>query len=614
MTQVRNEVAHYISVRRAHGPSWYYDGSRLAFVADLDGLDQAWLLPLPSSSEERGKPEQITHFGSRVGLVACSPVDQRVLVTSDDGGNEHDQLYLIETVGSEPIALTSSPDVIHFFGAWSPDGNRICYSSNQRHPAFFDIWVMDIATRETQCVFEQDASLMAVCWSPDGRSLIASRMNTLLDNDLFLVSLDGGEPYLLTYHEDEVAYEHPCFGPDGLLYVATNYGREFLALAVLDLSDPSEGHVPVRFLASTGWDVEALALSQDGTILAYSVNNEGASSLIFYDILSNVFSRVSDLPLGVASDLMWNVSGTHVAFSFEGTRYNGNIWMASFRERVALQVSYVLMSGIDISLLIEPELIYYPSFDGLEIPAYYYHPSESFRSADSGLPVIIFVHGGPEGQFRPVYAAPWVPPIQYYLRRGFAVFVPNVRGSTGYGKEFVHLDDVRLRPDSVADLKAAVEWLVTEGGADPARVGIIGRSYGGFMVLAALTTYPELWAAGVDIVGIANFVTFLENTGVWRRKWREAEYGSLEHDRAFLQEISPIHAVDCIVAPLFVIHGANDPRVPVNEAEQMVAALRERGVPVEYLRFGNEGHYMLHSETQQQMYPAIGDWFEQYMG
>ncbi len=356
--------------------------------------------------------------------------------------------------------------------------------------------------------------------------------------------------------------------------------------------------------------MEALALSQDGKLLAWSVNEEGASRLVFYDVLSGISSVGPSLPLGVVEGLIWNPSGTRVAFSFEGTRYNGNIWVASPYEGIAHQVSSVLMDGIDISSLVEPELIYYPSFDGLEIPAYYYRPSETFRSTEAGLPAVIFVHGGPEGQFRPVYSAPWVPPIQYYLRRGFAVFVPNVRGSTGYGKAFVHLDDVRLRPDSVTDLKAGVEWLVSEGGADPTRVGIIGRSYGGYMVLAALTTYPDLWAAGVDIVGIANFVTFLENTGVWRRKWREAEYGSLEHDREFLEQISPIHAVDRIVAPLLIIHGANDPRVPVSEAEQMVAALHAREVPVEYLRFENEGHYMLHGETQQAMYPAIGDWFE----
>jgi len=269
---------------------------------------------------------------------------------------------------------------------------------------------------------------------------------------------------------------------------------------------------------------------------------------------------------------------------------------------------------IDTATLIEPEIIHYTSFDGLEIPAYYYRPAITSRATPAGFPVIVFVHGGPESQFRPLHAAPWMPPLQYYLKKGFAVFAPNVRGSLGYGKTFVHLDDVQLRPNSVADLKSGVEWLITNGGADPQRIGIMGRSYGGFMVFAAITSYPHLWAAAVDIVGIANFVTFLENTGPWRRKWREAEYGSLEKDRAFLEHISPIHLVDRVKTPLLIIHGANDPRVPVSEAEQMTRALQARNIPVEYLRFENEGHFMLHHTTQLKAYPAIGDWFEQFMG
>jgi dipeptidyl aminopeptidase/acylaminoacyl peptidase len=216
--------------------------------------------------------------------------------------------------------------------------------------------------------------------------------------------------------------------------------------------------------------------------------------------------------------------------------------------------------------------------------------------------VVVYVHGGPEGQARPHFD----PGVQYLAASGYAVLVPNVRGSTGYGYEYQSLDDVRLRMDSVADLAAAVGWLGDQGIADPRRIAVIGGSYGGFMVLSALTTYPDLWAAGVDIVGIANFVTFLQNTGPWRRKLREPEYGSLEHDRDFLESISPIHHVNAITAALFVVHGANDPRVPIGEAEQIVAALQSRGIAVEYLRFEDEGHGLSKRANQVRAYPAIG--------
>jgi dipeptidyl aminopeptidase/acylaminoacyl peptidase len=272
------------------------------------------------------------------------------------------------------------------------------------------------------------------------------------------------------------------------------------------------------------------------------------------------------------------------------------------------------MEGLDPAALVEPELVRYTSFDGLEIPAYYYHPADERRRNAAGMPVIVFVHGGPESQFRPLHAAPWMPPLQYYLSRGFAVFAPNVRGSAGYGKTYLHLDDVRLRPNSVADLKAGVEWLVREGGADPQRIGIMGRSYGGFMVLAAITTYPDLFAAAADMVGIANFLTFFEQTGVWRRHLRAAEYGDPERDADFLRELSPLFHADRIRTPLLALHGANDPRVPVGEARQIVAAVQAQGVPAELLIFPDEGHFMLRESTQLRAYPAIGDWFERWMG
>jgi dipeptidyl aminopeptidase/acylaminoacyl peptidase len=257
-----------------------------------------------------------------------------------------------------------------------------------------------------------------------------------------------------------------------------------------------------------------------------------------------------------------------------------------------------------VSELTEPEHVRYPTFDGREIPALFY-PSPKGGSA----PCVVFVHGGPEGQYRPTFQ----PVVQYLASAGFAVLAPNVRGSTGYGKTYMHLDDVEKRMDSVADLAHAVAWLRDTGRADPHRIAVYGGSYGGFMVLAALTTYPALWAAGVDLVGIANFVTFLENTGPWRRHLREAEYGSLAKNRAFLEEISPINKVDRIRAPLLVIHGANDPRVPISETEQMVARLRELGRTVEFLRLDDEGHQIAKLKNKLVAYPMAADFLERQL-
>lgn len=606
-------LRRYLDVRRAHGPSWAPDGARIAFVADTSGLDQAWVIPAAG-----GLAEQMTHFDERVGEVAWSPTGEYLLVTADMGGNEHDQLYLISAAGGEPRALTAEPAVIHHFGAWSPDGRRICYSCNRRHPAFFDVWVLDLASGASRCVLERDATLTPRAWSPDGATLIVVRENTNLDTDLLLVPLDGGAPTLLTAHEGEAAYESPRFAPDGrTLYVLTNRDREFLAPAALDLSatPQPDTHAPLRLLVETTWDAEGgLALSKDGRSLAWASNENGRSRLVFFDVRAGRELASPLLPTGVVEGLSWSPDGARVAFGFNGTRHNGNVWTAAPGAPAAHQLTDAPMDGLDPATLIEPELITYTSFDGLQIPAYYYRPAITGRARDGALPVIVFVHGGPESQFRPLHAAPWMPPLQYYLSRGFAVFAPNVRGSAGYGKTSIHLDDVRLRPNSVADLKAGVEWLVGHGGADPTRIGVVGRSYGGFMVLAAITSYPDLWAAAADIVGIANFITFFENTGVWRRHLRTPEYGDPERDADFLRELSPLFQVDRITAPLLVLHGANDPRVPVGEAQQIVAAVRAHGRPAELLLFPDEGHFMLRQTTQLIAYPAIGDWFERYMG
>jgi dipeptidyl aminopeptidase/acylaminoacyl peptidase len=241
-----------------------------------------------------------------------------------------------------------------------------------------------------------------------------------------------------------------------------------------------------------------------------------------------------------------------------------------------------------------------------EIPAWFFKPAEQNGAR---MPVVVYVHGGPASQFRPHF----LPLLQYLLRRGYAVLAPNVRGSTGYGKAYASLDDVEKRMDSVADLAYAARWLKDQPDIDGERIAIYGRSYGGFMVLAAVTTYPDLWAAAVDVVGISNWVTFLQNTSDYRRAHREAEYGSLETDRAFLEKISPIHHVDRIVAPLMVIHGANDPRVPVSEAEQLAAALRKRGVAVELLVFEDEGHTLAKVKNKLTAHGAVVDFLDRHL-
>jgi dipeptidyl aminopeptidase/acylaminoacyl peptidase len=412
---------------------------------------------------------------------------------------------------------------------------------------------------------------------------------------------------------EDVRFHGHHYSQDGhALYTITDLDADVLYVARLDL-DSSE----ISVLAAPDWDCEALCLSPDRTRLAYAVNVEGAREIRMLDLETST-SRTAPTPgsaPGQLSDaqLVFSPDGKRLALSYISAVHTADIYLWDLESDQVTAVTRSSHGGIPVETFVTPQLVRYPTFDvdangeTRHIPAWFYKPA---ADAPRPLPVVVAVHGGPESQYSPGFHAVY----QYLLWRGYAVFAPNVRGSTGYGKAYSHLDDVEKRMDSVADLAHAVYWLREQPDVDPERIVVYGGSYGGFMVLSAITTYPELWAAAVDIVGISNFVTFLENTSDYRRGHREAEYGSLAHDRAFLESIAPIHHIDRIVAPLIVIHGANDPRVPLSEAEQLVKAVRDRDVPVEFLVFDDEGHGLVKQKNKIAAYEAVVDFLDRHVG
>ncbi len=610
MTARTYPFERYLNVRSAYGASFSADGQRLSFLTDISGVAEVWSVPVDIHAARPAWPEQLTFRGERVAGASFSPTADTLLLTADQGGSELTDLYLLSGDGSQLTALTAQPDVIYTSANWSPDGSRIAYSSNERDRRYFDVYERTLATGETRRLLEHDGANYFMDYSPDGRYLLVGRFESNIRNQLFLLDSATGETRNLTpdMGAGPAGHHFAAWSADGRgLYLLSNRGRQFMALAWLDLATTS-----LTYLRDDAWDVENLALTPDGKRMALVTNEDGYSRLELFDVAGGWAERQplplpgDELPRGVLRELTWSRDGSRLAFTVDAANDASDVWVWDVEERVLWRATRSVLGGIAPSDLAAPALLRYATFDGRQIPAFLYTPRDV---APQRLPVVIYVHGGPEGQSRPLYNSI----IQYLAGAGYGVFVPNVRGSTGYGYEYQSLDDVRKRMDSVADLKYAVRYLCESGIADPRRVAVMGGSYGGFMVLSALTTYPELWAAGVDIVGVANFVTFLENTGPWRRKLREAEYGNLEHDRDFLEEISPIRRVDRITAPLFVVHGANDPRVPVGEAEQIVAALRQRDVPVEYLRFADEGHGLVKRANRLIAYPAIAQFLDRYV-
>jgi dipeptidyl aminopeptidase/acylaminoacyl peptidase len=428
------------------------------------------------------------------------------------------------------------------------------------------------------------------------------------NQDLYVLDVATGKARCLTAHEGEAQYHSPHWAADGksVWCASTAGGRDKAGLARIDF-----GSGKLNYVETPEHEVDGVLPSPGGRWLAWRANAGGKSELHLRDLKGGKKYAAPGLPLGVVSGLEFARDDGRLAFVFDGPRYNFDVWLWDIAGGPAAklrQLTHAGRAGLPFHEFVEPELIEYKTFDGRMIPAWYYAPA--VKPTDGRLPpVIVNPHGGPESQTR----AAFNPIYQYFLRRGYAVLAPNVRGSSGYGTAYLNLDNTTKRMDSVKDLAHAAYWLRDKKKGDPTRLAVYGGSYGGFMVLAAVTHYPDLWAAGIDVVGIANFVTFLEKTGPYRRAHREAEYGNLREHRAFFEKISPIHHVDKIKCPMLVIHGANDPRVPVGEAEQIVAALRKRMVPVEYLRYEDEGHGLAKLKNRLDAYPKMAAFLDKYL-
>jgi dipeptidyl aminopeptidase/acylaminoacyl peptidase len=583
------EFARYLKIRGAWGASWSPDGLRVSFLTEITGVPQVWEV----ASEAASWPEQLTFYEERISAALYSPTENRLLFGMDAGGNERSQLFLLED--GQVTDLTCAPDAIHYPGSFSPDGRRMAYTATRRNGTDFDVFVQELPEGEPEMVWEVSGYHTVADWAPDGRALIVSRHHSNVNNDLYHLDLETGETRLLTRHEGDARFSGANVTPDGgSLYLATDRDGEFLRLARLDLAT-----LAFEYLTSDDWDVEGVELSKDGRYLVASRNVDGYSDVLLFNGRGR---RMPDprIPEGIVGGFEFSPDSGRLAFTLTAPERNPDIWVVDLPDGDARRLTRSSTAGIPPRSFRKPQVVRYTSFDDRKIPALFYEPEAE------NAPVIVNVHGGPESQSRPAFA----PVTQYLLSRGFAVFFPNVRGSTGYGKAYTHLDDVGLRMDSVEELAYAAYWLRERGHQ---RIAVMGGSYGGFMVLAALTEYPELWSAGVDIVGIANLVTFLENTGSYRRSLREPEYGSLENDRELLESISPIHKAGDITAPLMVIHGKNDPRVPVGEAEQIVEQVKKNGGKVEYLLYEDEGHGLARLKNRLDAYPKIVAFLDEHL-
>jgi dipeptidyl aminopeptidase/acylaminoacyl peptidase len=612
---LREQVARMARIGSCGSPSFSPDGEELAVVCDLSGVPQVWRVPV-----EGGWPVRVTPFEDQVGGVDWSPGGDRLAVSVAPGGGLNQQIYLLSPDGTGVTRITAGGRTNNWLGSWSRDGRYLGFSSNLRTPAAMDAYLWDSTTGEARRVAENPGIGYLSDMDRSDHRVSLGRIRGRGDVDVYLVDSETGSETLLTPHDGPANVGGGRFAPDGrAIYLSSNIGRDRSALVRLPLDPDGHPGRPEILAARADADVDAFAITDDGRTAALVWNVAGRSELELLDLVTGEPLPTPELPAEIAGAPTFSRDGARLAITLSGAARPRDVWVLDRAPGqpgtepgtrrgaggVWRQVTHSPHAGVDLSSLVQPELVRYQAQDGLELTGWLYRPP----GATGPAPYVLSFHGGPEGQERPGFRSDY----QALLKRGIGVFAPNVRGSAGFGKRFLHLDDREKRFDGIRDIEATARYLVQAGLADPDRLGIVGGSYGGYMVMAGLTEYPNLFAAGANLFGVVNFETFFEQTEPWMAAISTTEYGDPETQRDLLRRLSPIHKVDRVVAPTLVLHGANDTNVPVVEAQQVVESLEQRGVPVKYVLFPDEGHGFRKTKNRITSTVEIVRWFETHL-
>ena len=580
--ELERTVTMMAKVGSCSSPIFSPDGKRVAFLSNMTGSPQLFVIPA-----DGGWPEQVTALDDPVGGVAWSPDGRWLAISVAPGGGLNSQIYVLRPDGTELRRLTDGGKDNNWLGDWTPDSKGILFSSNRRSGDAMDAWLVDVAGGTMTLIAENPGIGTIDDISADGRYALVNRVRSRGDNDLYRVSLDpsvkGGET-LLTKHTPPAEFGGIFGNTNGnVVYVGGNADRDLTAFGRRTIA--ADGTVsPFELLAErTDGELGNAAVDDQGRRALLNWNIAGRNEPALFDLTTKQQKPLPKLPGDIAGGFEFSRDGSKLVFSLSGASTPSDIWLYDLGANTLRQLTRSPHAGVDLSKLVRPELMKYKADDGLELSGWFYRPA----NAKPPYPTVLSFHGGPEGQERPGFNSTY----QALVANGIAVFAPNVRGSAGFGKRFVNLDNGALRVNGVRDIKATADFLTNEAKlSDAKRLGIMGGSYGGYMVMAGVTEYPDLFAAGADLFGVVNFETFFAKSEPWMAVVSRSEYGDPATQLEMLRSISPIHKVDRVKTPLIVLHGANDTNVPVVEAEQVVSSLKARNVPVEYILFPDEGH------------------------
>ena len=604
---IKDDLKRFQSVRSAPFRGFDVTGKKIYISTGFGNVSQLHLVERPD-----GARNQITYFDEPIGSVSKQPNGSLIAFTMDAGGSENAQIFMLNPVDGS-YDLLSDGESRNGGPLWDNSGKMIAYRSNRRNGASNDVWMMSIDSPESAEILLEatdGTSWGPIDWSEDNSKILIQNYISVTNSKVYILDTVTKDKRLILGDKNTQSVNSGLsFDKDssGVFYVTDEFG-EFNNLAHKNLKTDEI----TLITKDIGWDVDGFTISKDGKRAAFKVNENGYSSLYLLNTSSFKYKKISSIPIGLIGGIQFNDKADLLGLSINtymspSESYTLELKNNPLRYGELTKWTNSEIGGLDTASFISPKLMSYKSFDGLDIPAFIYA-----KESKEPLPVIIYIHGGPEGQSRPSFSSTF----QLWINQlNAAVITPNVRGSKGYGKTYLGLDNGFNREDSVKDIGALIEWVEKQPNLDSSRIAVYGGSYGGYMVLASAVNYSDKLKAAIDIVGISNFVTFLTNTQDYRRDLRRVEYGDERNPemRAFLEEISPNNNVEKINVPMFVAQGENDPRVPVTESEQIVKSLRDANKIVWYMNALNEGHGYRKKENRDLYQQAVILFLEQHL-
>ena len=573
------KITQYQNARQAFFVDWNPNGEGMLIKTRFGETDQFHLVKSPGAARN-----QITFFDEPVNGGSYQPSSQRnaFLFSKDIGGNEAYQIYYFNINDGSHRIMTDGSSRNHS-PLWNNKGNKFVFSSTKRNDKDNDIYLCDEFDRtNAHLIFQDEGFWFPIDWASNDAELTIGKYISANQSELHVLNAFTGEISRIKEGDREYSTSFGIWSENNEgIFLTSDYGSDFKQLKFYEF----ETKTFKTLSEDIKWNIENLSLSPNGKYLAFTANENGIDQLYIYKTVSESYQLVPLKHKGVISNLEWKKDNENLAMTINSSKSSSDVFVFNLINYKMTRWTVSETGGLNTNRFVDPELISYKTFDNRDIPAFFYKPNNEIGPYS----VLIYIHGGPESQYRPRF----YPMIQYFINElGIAVIAPNVRGSSGYGKEYMLLDNGYKREDSVKDIGALLDWIEKEPSLDASRVGVIGGSYGGYMSLASMTHYNDRLNCGIDVVGISNFVTFLENTKLYRKDLRRVEYGD-ERDpemNAFLQKISPTTNVGKITKPLFIAQGLNDPRVPASESEQILEAIRRNGVEAWYLLAKDEGH------------------------